>query len=668
MVGYIPNNGPSSNQVQQYSYQQRPQQQPESKPNGPFEQFPQQQQQHQPNSANYHLQPHQPLQQLLQQPKPPLEHQIQTYHPQHPSTTTSNTTNMQYIRQFLYQVNPNYSATLKFVKDLDLMTKNWSATEIKSSRRLVKFEFTTENYVQVIDFNPISTTDYDNLKPTISCIYWKEMNSYVVTSVDIILLLEYLVNQTFDVEEKNRIRRNLQSLKPNTISRANINDRNFFNLIMSMENPRPRNIEKDLKVFNWSDLRKAISKVMSKYYVVLPNESTNNPQQQQRPPPSWSTSGGSGVYPPQQQQALQSPHILQSPSSSLPSSVPTPFQYTPIQQHFPEFQNQQSPGYFPRHASLPNVMLISSTNSTTFPSSKDPYMNYNKLKAFDKYQPQFPPPSPQNLMNHYDTTPHQEYQQTRHNSQPFILKPTQFNSIWHMRKNSLPQSFHSNFYITHQQHQQQHHEHHDHHRQQQYQYQPGQGNSQPSPHSSNNHHYDSKVMSPINSGDNTPPANDTQSNDQILKRPLDVTSSSLSNKISSMLNKSPISDTKSSINNSNDLQNSKLDNLSNQANFKNTITKVNLNDLITRDTLVDKLNNGIIVNDKSNNNESSGNSTRLPSIAQLLNRNHSQDGTNKEPATTINNKKEGWGNKQEEEEVEESDLPLNKKQKNSSSD
>ena len=106
-----------------------------------------------------------------------------------------------------------------------------------------------------------------------------------------------------------------------------------------------------------------------------------------------------------------------------------------------------------------------------------------------------------------------------------------------------------------------------------------------------------------------------------------------------MLNKSPISDTKSSINNSNDLQNSKLDNLSNQANFKNIITKVNLNDLITRDTLVDKLNNGIIVNDKSNNNESSGNSTRLPSIAQLLNRNHSQDGTNKEPATTINNKK-----------------------------
>lgn len=35
-----------------------------------------------------------------------------------------------------------------------------------------------------------------------------------------------------------------------------------------MENPRPRNIEKDLKVFNWNDLGKAIAKVMSKYYVV----------------------------------------------------------------------------------------------------------------------------------------------------------------------------------------------------------------------------------------------------------------------------------------------------------------------------------------------------------------------------------------------------------------
>ncbi|QFZ29365.1 hypothetical protein EJF18_50603 [Clavispora lusitaniae] len=34
---------------------------------------------------------------------------------------------------------------------------------------------------------------------------------------------------------------------------------------MAMENPRPRNIEKDLKVFKWADLFVAVSKVLSKY-------------------------------------------------------------------------------------------------------------------------------------------------------------------------------------------------------------------------------------------------------------------------------------------------------------------------------------------------------------------------------------------------------------------
>ncbi|KAI5966073.1 hypothetical protein CANMA_003319 [Candida margitis] len=188
-----------------------------------------------------------------------------SYHMGQPSQSNS-----QFVRQFSHHLNPNYAVNLKFIKDLNTMMNNWSEDEVKARRRLVKFDVShgDNNTMQMINFEAIKSVDYGVTQAVISCIYWQEKNRFICTSVDIILLLEYLVHQSFGIEEKNRIRRNLQSLKPTTVSRSNKNDRDFFSLIMSMENPRPRNIEKDLKVFNWSDLGKAIAKVMSKYYVV----------------------------------------------------------------------------------------------------------------------------------------------------------------------------------------------------------------------------------------------------------------------------------------------------------------------------------------------------------------------------------------------------------------
>ncbi|ODV77017.1 uncharacterized protein CANTADRAFT_56973, partial [Suhomyces tanzawaensis NRRL Y-17324] len=146
------------------------------------------------------------------------------------------------------------------------MTENWTLEEKENQRRLVKFKFIrlspAEYFVQ---FDPIKKEQYDHTSPIISCIFWKEKDLHIVTSVDIILILEYLVQESFSIEEKNRIRRNLQSLKPQTISRTNKQFGRFFKLLMSMEDPRPRNIEQDLKVFRWSDLFKAINKVISKY-------------------------------------------------------------------------------------------------------------------------------------------------------------------------------------------------------------------------------------------------------------------------------------------------------------------------------------------------------------------------------------------------------------------
>lgn len=86
-----------------------------------------------------------------------------------------------------------------------------------------------------------------------------------VTSVDAIYLLEALVGTRFTVEEKNRIRRNLEGFRPITVSKAKPGSEDFFKLIMNFPNPKPRNIEKDVKVFPWEILGPALKKIIGKY-------------------------------------------------------------------------------------------------------------------------------------------------------------------------------------------------------------------------------------------------------------------------------------------------------------------------------------------------------------------------------------------------------------------
>ncbi|EGV62036.1 hypothetical protein CANTEDRAFT_135965 [Yamadazyma tenuis ATCC 10573] len=170
----------------------------------------------------------------------------------------------EFIRQNLGLVNTPIK--LLFDKDTSTVTENWTEEEVRQQRRLVKFEFVSlTNADFLVNFKPIPKSEFTNDTPIISCIYWQEKDLHIVTSVDIILLLEFLIQQSFSIEEKNRIRRNLQSLQPLTITRSNKNYERFFQLIMSMEDPRPRNIEKDLKVFKWTDLCSALNKVISKY-------------------------------------------------------------------------------------------------------------------------------------------------------------------------------------------------------------------------------------------------------------------------------------------------------------------------------------------------------------------------------------------------------------------
>lgn len=188
-----------------------------------------------------------------------------------------------FIRNNLSLVNT--PVKLLFEQDHMDMTKDWTEEETINQRRLVKFDFARLSPTDyLVKFKPIKKSDFTNSAAIISCIFWEEKELHIVTSVDIILLLEYLIQDSFTIEEKNRVRRNLQSLKPYTISRTNKTYQRFFQLLMNLEDPRPRNIEKDIKVFKWSDLFKALSKVISKYTsnenatLKVENNLTNPPQ------------------------------------------------------------------------------------------------------------------------------------------------------------------------------------------------------------------------------------------------------------------------------------------------------------------------------------------------------------------------------------------------------
>ncbi|ORX94793.1 hypothetical protein K493DRAFT_181331, partial [Basidiobolus meristosporus CBS 931.73] len=140
-----------------------------------------------------------------------------------------------------------------------------TAEEKDVKRRLVQFWRKHENNVIHCGFNAVSPSDRAPNSICVSCIYWEEKDDYYITSVDCIYLLESLIAVRFSVEEKNRIRRNLEGFRPITVSKCKADSTEFFKLIMSFPNPKPRNIEKDVKVFPWKVLPSALRKIIGKY-------------------------------------------------------------------------------------------------------------------------------------------------------------------------------------------------------------------------------------------------------------------------------------------------------------------------------------------------------------------------------------------------------------------
>ncbi|KAF8588633.1 hypothetical protein K439DRAFT_1613320 [Ramaria rubella] len=158
-------------------------------------------------------------------------------------------------------------ASLVIEGDLQSMKRSWLESERAAGRRLVQFWKSQIGTTLHISFAAIPQSAYRENTIVVSCIY-KDDNNFFITSVDVIYLLEALSGGKFEVEEKNRIRRNLEGFKPITISKSRAGTEEYFRSIMDMPCPKPRNIEKDIKVFEWGKLKMMLEKVFSKYSTV----------------------------------------------------------------------------------------------------------------------------------------------------------------------------------------------------------------------------------------------------------------------------------------------------------------------------------------------------------------------------------------------------------------
>ncbi|KAK7570303.1 hypothetical protein V3481_019484 [Fusarium oxysporum f. sp. vasinfectum] len=182
------------------------------------------------------------------------------------------------------------------------MAENWTSEEWANRRRIVLFRKTQNGSTVNATFQSVGVNERPTRSICISCIWWAEKGEFYVTSVDTIHLLEQLVAapNRFSVEEKNRIRRNLEGFHPQTVHKAKPDSEEFFKIIMGFPNPKPRNIEKDVKVFPWTILESALKKVIGKYSV---NSSTPAP-----PPMVNQSSGGNAPLPTPPGQSMDRTH------------------------------------------------------------------------------------------------------------------------------------------------------------------------------------------------------------------------------------------------------------------------------------------------------------------------------------------------------------------------
>ncbi|KXN90211.1 hypothetical protein AN958_04701 [Leucoagaricus sp. SymC.cos] len=212
---------------------------------------------------------------------------------------------------------------LEVLTPLSSMCTGWNTAELQAGRRLVRFSKVQDGRKLIVSCEPILQEEYCESDSVISCIYREETDTCFVTSVDVIYLLERLTNGEFLVEEKNRIRRNLEGLRPTTVSKHKPGFGDFFQRIMEFPDPKPRNIEKDLKVFEWNSLGQALEKILSKYSIYT----TSAPDSDESSPVETPTVASPELT------SIKVPVPKEEANTSLPIAIP--HKYDSVSEEFP---------------------------------------------------------------------------------------------------------------------------------------------------------------------------------------------------------------------------------------------------------------------------------------------------------------------------------------------
>lgn len=152
--------------------------------------------------------------------------------------------------------------SLELDGDLRRLGRNLTDEELARRRRLVRFIREEKGNTIRLSFHPIREEDYSEEFFAISCIYREDSSDTWFTSVDMMRLVEFISQEECN-HEKGRLRRNLEFLRPTTVSR--MVRPHLFHMLMEFSTPKPRTIEKSIKLFKWSSLVAGLHKVMEKY-------------------------------------------------------------------------------------------------------------------------------------------------------------------------------------------------------------------------------------------------------------------------------------------------------------------------------------------------------------------------------------------------------------------
>ncbi|CAB4482948.1 unnamed protein product [Rhizophagus irregularis] len=150
------------------------------------------------------------------------------------------------------------------------MTQLWSQEELNVRRRVVQFFKTRAKKRIMASFKAVDPIERPKNGIFVSCLYWydkkTQCDKWYFTSTDYLNLLESLTGIRLTSDEKNRIRRNLEEYKPITVGKNKNDSDDIYKDLMSYSFAKPRNAEKDIKIYEWRHLLHAIDKIIKKIF------------------------------------------------------------------------------------------------------------------------------------------------------------------------------------------------------------------------------------------------------------------------------------------------------------------------------------------------------------------------------------------------------------------